>query len=71
MALTMTCRTCGAAFTPTAADIVAGPDTFWYCLPCRREQSGGYVEGDQGAEVAAEVRDVGDLLDPDDPGTAV
>jgi len=63
-----TCRTCGAAFTPTGADIIAGPDTYWYCLACRREQLGGYVDGDQGAEVAAEKMDVGDLPDLSKPG---
>ena len=64
MPLEMTCRTCGAAFTPTGPDILAGPDTYWYCPSCRREQLGGYVEGDQGAEVEVEKTDTGDLPYP-------
>jgi len=67
----MTCRTCGEPFTPTGPDIIAGPDTYWYCPSCRREQLGGYVDGDQGAAVAAETMDVGDLPDPEKPGTLV
>ena len=69
MTMEMTCRTCGEPFTPTGADIIAGPDTSWSCPSCRREQLGGYVDGDQGAAVAAAVLDVGDLPEPrsDDP----
>ncbi len=66
----MTCRTCGEPFTPTGPDIIAGPDTYWYCLVCRREQLGGYVDGDQGAEVVAETMDVGNLPDLEKPGAA-
>jgi len=64
MTMETTCRTCGEPFTPTGPDIIAGPDTSWSCPSCRREQLGGYVDGDQGAEVTAEARDVGSLPDP-------
>ena len=64
MPLETTCRVCRRPFEPTREDVIAGPDPCWSCLVCRREQQGGYVDGDQGAEVAAEVLDVGDLPEP-------
>lgn len=69
MTMEMTCRTCGEPFTPTGPDIIAGPDTYWYCPSCRREQLGGYVDGDQGREIVVEPADVGDPPDasPQDP----
>lgn len=57
MTMEMTCRTCGEPFTPTGPDIIAGPDTYWYCPSCRREQLGGYVDGDQGREIVVEPAD--------------
>ncbi len=57
MTMEMTCRTCGEPFTPTGPDIIAGPDTYWYCPPCRREQLGGIcrrclVKGDLEPQIA-------------------
>jgi len=64
MSLEMTCHTCGADFTLTSADVIAGPDTYWYCPACRRLQTGGYVEGDQGPAAEPNTVDTGDLAYP-------
>jgi len=68
--LEMTCPLCGITYSPTLEEIIAGPDTYRRCPSCRREQLGGYVDGDQGAQVAAEKMDVGDLPDLEKPGAA-
>ena len=70
MAIEMTCPLCGITYSPTLEEIIAGPDTYRRCPGCRSgDELVGYVDGDQGAEVAAEKMDVGDLLDasPPDP----
>jgi hypothetical protein len=35
MAIELTCRICGKPYTPTKADIQAGPETYHRCPTCR------------------------------------
>jgi hypothetical protein len=35
MIFEVTCRQCGAAYAPTRADLLLGPDWWQRCPPCR------------------------------------
>ena len=44
MPLEMRCKACGAAFTPTRAEIMAGPHIYRSCPACRPPPTDEHLE---------------------------
>jgi len=44
MPIELQCKTCGAAFTPTRAEIMAGPAVYRSCPSCRPQPTGDHLE---------------------------